>query len=242
MKQILKIYTLDDDPVILGGFTDALTGYLQTLPDYEAHVTRFTSGQSLFQHLDHAKALDLLLTDIDLGDPAIDGIAVARRVRERFPQCAVIYLTAYMDYATEIFETEPLYFILKDQYRQRIPRAMELFFQKYSQNRETITVTCGREKQVVPLGDILYLQHTDRRTLIFTKTQLLDVGDTIPELLKQLPEDRFVQCHRSYIVALKQVRQFRRFDLQLFTGEVIPISRAKYEGFRRAFEDSMQIR
>ena len=44
MKQLLKIYILDDDPVILGGFTDALTAYLEKMPQYDVQITRFTGG------------------------------------------------------------------------------------------------------------------------------------------------------------------------------------------------------
>ena len=61
MKQLLKIYILDDDPVILGGFTDALTAYLAKMPQYDVQITRFTGGRELLQHLSHAKSLDLLL-------------------------------------------------------------------------------------------------------------------------------------------------------------------------------------
>lgn len=239
MKQLLKIYILDDDPVILGGFTDALTAYLAKMPQYDVQITRFTGGRELLQHLSHAKSLDLLLTDIDLGR-SLSGIDIARQVRAKFPLCAIIYLTAYPDYVTEIFETRPLYFIRKDQYRQRIPMAMDLFFQQYGQSRAALTVVCGREKRVLPLEDIRYLQHTERRTLIHTCTETLDVKDSIPKLIEQLPEDRFVWCHRSYVVALDQVKQFQRFELQLLSGEVLPISRAKYNDFLRAFTERMK--
>ena len=48
MKQLLKIYILDDDPVILGGFTDALTAYLAKMPQYDVQMchTHFAKGRT----------------------------------------------------------------------------------------------------------------------------------------------------------------------------------------------------
>ena len=237
MKQILTIYILDDDPVILEAVGREIRRYLDKMPEYEAQISRFQSGRELVRHLNHAGSLDLLLTDIDLGSPDTSGISVARQVRQRFPQCGIIYLTAFLSYATEIYETRPLYFILKDQYQQRIPRAMELFFREYQSRKDTLTVVLGREQQVLELSEIRYMEHVERKTEIVLANRRVPVGDTIPELMEKLPESRFCICHRGYIVNLEEVQSFRRFEITLNSGERIPISRARFEPFQRAFSE-----
>ena len=236
MKQILTIYILDDDPVILEAVGREIQGYMDEMPEYEAQISRFQSGGELLRHLDHVGSLDLLLTDIDLGRDD-SGIAVARQVRQRFPQCGIIYLTAFLSYATEIYETRPLYFILKEEYRERIPKAMELFVREYQSARGTLTVMSGREQQVIELSDIRYMEHVDRKTEIVLGDRRISVGDTIPELMEKLPEGRFSVCHRGYIVNLAEVQSFRRFEITLDSGERIPISRARFEPFQRAFSE-----
>ena len=237
MKQILTIYILDDDPVILEAVGREVQAYLDGMPEYEAQISRFSSGGELLRHLAHAGSLDLLLTDIDLGSQDTSGIAVARQVRQRFPQCGIVYLTAFLSYATEIYETRPLYFILKEEYRQRIPRAMELFFQDYQSKKDTLTVVSGREQQVLELSEIRYLEHVDRKTEIVLRDRRVAVGGSIPELMEQLPERRFCICHRGYIVNLGEVQSFRRYEITLNGGERIPISRARFEPFQRAFSE-----
>lgn len=237
MKQILTIYILDDDPVILEAVGREAQTYLDAMPEYDAQISRFQSGTELLRHLDHANNLDLLLTDIDLGERESSGIAVARQVRSKFPQCGIVYLTAFLSYATEIYETRPLYFILKEEYRQRIPRAMELFFQDYNSRRDTLTVLSGRERQVLELSEIRYLEHIDRKTEIVMRDRRVAVGDSIPELMEQLPESRFCICHRGYIVNLGEVQSFRRYEITLSNGQCIPISRARFAPFQRAFSE-----
>ena len=43
-----------------------------------------------------------------------------------------------------------------------------------------------------------------------------------------LPQDRFLQCHRSYLVNKQAARSLRRYEITLGNGEVVPVSKQRY--------------
>lgn len=230
----INIYLLDDDPVFQGAMRQALGEYL------DARGTAFTlktflRGEDMLKSLAGEETLDLLISDIDLGREGLSGLETARRVRQQRPECAIIYLTAYLEFATEIYETAPLYFILKEEYCQRIAPAMELFFARQGRGKETISLTVSREQVAVPLAALRYCERVGRKTRVVLEDREYLVTDTIVELMGRLPGDRFAICHKGYLVGLRFVRSCQRYQASLTSGETIPVSRSRYEAFREAF-------
>lgn len=238
MKQTIEIYLLDDDPVFLQTYSRGLNEYLQKRSElFQIHS--FTNGEALLAQAAAAERIDLLIVDICLGADTITGLGVASQLRSRFPDCSIIYLTAYLEYATEIYETRPLYFIIKEEFQKRLPVAMELFFQQQLEKQTSIIVSTGRTEAVVRLHDLIYCEHIGRKTkLVCTDRQIL-VPDSIDELASKLPANRFIVCHKGYIVNFNYVVTYRRHIAVLSTGQELPISRARYDAFRAAYANQL---
>lgn len=235
MNQTIDIFLLDDDPVFLQAFSRELVGYLQQRGE-GFRLRTFQDGKELLEAAETAERLDLLISDICLGGDGISGLQVGEGIRSRFPACGIIYLTAFLEYATEIYDTRPLYFILKEEFRQRIPAAMELFFRDCREKQDSISFLSGRTRTVVRLRELIYCEHVGRKTrLVCTDRELL-VPDSIYALAEKLP-GRFIVCHKGYIVNLDYVESYRRFSVTLTTGQELPISRSRYETFQGAFAD-----
>ena len=227
MSQRIRIYLLDDDPVFLRALQRVLEAQLQSR-EYDLFV--FEQGEQLLSELESP---DLFIADIDLGAPGMSGLEVARRVRQDHPHCEILFLTAFLSYATEIYEVEPLYFILKEEYESRIPKALQLYFSHH--HREVLSLTVGREQLALPFGDIHYCERMGKKTRMVLTDRELMVGDTIDALMGKLPEDRFAVCHKGYLVALSQVASHTREEVTLRDGTVLPISRSRQEQFRENF-------
>lgn len=234
MSQAIEIYLLDDDPVFLQTFSTALKAYLRKRPDdYRFHT--YTDGELLISQVKESQRVDLLIADICLNTDTISGIRVAELVRAENPTCGIIYLTNYLEYATEIYNTRPLYFILKEEYQLRIPTAMEMFFLDREEDRDTLAMVSGHTQSVIHLRDLLYCEHVGRRTKLVCIGSELFVSDKIEELSCKLPQKQFVVCHKGYIVNLNYVQSYQRYTARLSTGQELPISRSRYEAFRAAF-------
>lgn len=228
------IWLLDDDPVFLARFSSSLRDYLQKQnTDFQLHA--FTDQDALLTEAVRTKSVDLLISDIDLGSNTVTGIDIARKLRGQFPDCSIIYLTAYLHFATEIYETRPLYFILKSEYQERIPHAMAQFRRAQEEKLDTLRITIGKTTVAVPLSKLVYCEHSGRKTRLACADQEFWCYETIDELAKRLPQTRFVSCHKGYIVNLSYVQSYNHKAVTLKSGEVIPVSRSRYASLAAAF-------
>ena len=102
-------------------------------------LSTFTDAKSMLAaaKVDNVK---LLIADIALGTSHYSGIDAVNDLHRTHPQCSVIYLSAYTSYALDVFDTKPLYFIFKEEYKERLPHAVELFFHAYLEQYQYISL------------------------------------------------------------------------------------------------------
>ena len=116
MQFMLKIVVCDDDALCC---KEIVKGIRDTLGSTPADISDFRDPTLLLEHLrktdcqPHIALLDICM-------PEQDGIRLAQSMKQYAPFCQIIFLSSYLSYATEVYETEHIYFILKSQLHQRI--------------------------------------------------------------------------------------------------------------------------
>jgi two-component system response regulator YesN len=103
---MLKILVVDDEPYILDGIAELLEA------EEKWAVEKAPSGSRAMAKLEAGRA-DIVLTDIRM--PGVDGMALFKEIRERWPFCKVIFLTAHgdFDYAREALSHGAFGYLLK---------------------------------------------------------------------------------------------------------------------------------
>ena len=94
-----------------------------------------------------------------------------------------------------------------------------------------------RKKNViinVPMDELYYAESENRKVLLHTKRELIDYYGRIGELAETLPAD-FYRIHRSFIVNMKYVRSYSRFEVEMAEGSRLLISKYKYAEFVNAY-------
>ena len=170
--------------------------------------------------------LDSVFMDIELEED--NGIKVAALLNEKWPESAIVYVTNYLFYTTDSYETEHVYFVLKEQFEKRIANIFHKIMNVRKQVQKSLVfeVIGGACKEVsLSPKDILYLERKKRRTQIHTIWGTYEVWDKIGDIEKRLPESDFVRCHNSYIVYLPAVREFTMTSIIMKDGTVIAVSR-----------------
>ena len=169
---------------------------------------------------------DSVFMDIELEED--NGIKVAALLNEKWPECAIVYVTNYLFYATDSYQTEHVYFILKEHFEKKIANIFQKIWYIKKQVQKTLIFeviggTC-REVVLSP-KEILYFERSKRRTRIHTIWGTYEVWDKIVDIEKRLPEPNFVRCHNSYIVYLPAVREFTMTSIIMKDGTLIAVSR-----------------
>lgn len=178
---------------------------------------------------------------LDIRMAGTDGIQLAEQINDLLPQCAVIFLTAFLEYATDVYETRHVYFILKSELEQRIGNALEKAVNEKGMPPR-LYLSSGSAVKNILLRDILYLERILHKTRVCMRNGTEMVTATPAELLKDVPEGTFIRCHQSYWVNYKHIAAMRKNEFVLSDGMQIPISRTFRGSAKAAFFSDMRAR
>lgn len=178
--------------------------------------------------------LEALFLDIILGED--NGIELAVQVNKRWKNCQIVYLTDSLDYATEVYETAHIFYVLKDQFSRRIGQVFSKVFHNLEKKREALifSVIGGKEMVLAP-EEIRYFERSGRTTRVVTLWGDFQIWDKLDEIMEWLSNLDFVRCHNSYIVYLPAVREMEKGAFLLTEGIKITISRSYGKAAKAAF-------
>jgi DNA-binding LytR/AlgR family response regulator len=223
-------------------------------------VAQARNGREAVELFDeHAPAIAFL----DIHMPGLNGIEAARAIGRR---AQVVFVTAYDRYAVQAFEQGAIDYLVKpceearvadtvERLRQRLapatgdgselPPALERLAEQLRlqaaprQHLQWIRASVGNSLRLIPVQELIYLRSDEKYTLVVWQGGEALIRKTIRELADELDGERFVQIHRSVIVALAHVAQVVRganetADVHLRgRSEVLPVSRSYLHLFRQ---------
>ena len=217
---MLPIAICDDEPMHRQRTAAVLQ---EKIAGYGPMLRLFASSAELLNAVEtEGYAPRIAVLDIQMQE--MDGISLARELNQKLPQCAVIFLTAFLSLATEVYEAKHVYFIVKSQLEARIERAVELAL-KQAEEDPLLLYRCGTVQRAVASREVLYLERVLRRTRV-KAAQFEDWVREAPEtLLQGRLQALFVRCHQSYWVNLRHITAMERAVFVLSDWTQIPISR-----------------
>ncbi|MDR6945028.1 LytR/AlgR family response regulator transcription factor [Mucilaginibacter pocheonensis] len=191
---------------------------------------------------------DLIFLDVQM--PKINGFEMLELV-EQPP--AVIFTTAFDEYAIKAFEAHAVDYLLKPFSKDRFNKAIEKFLatapEKHTPKQteelletaasqspaqhERIVVKTGTKVKIIPVADVEYLQADDDYVSVFTKEGSYLKNKTMNFFEQTLDARQFVRVHRSYIIAISQITRIDPYEKDahlaiLKSGAKIPVSKTGY--------------
>lgn len=228
-----KCYILDDEPL-------ALNVIEQHLSKFEQFEVCGKSTEPL-QALGQIKALqpDLLFLDIQM--PELTGLDLIESIQNK---PAIIITTAYREYAVEGFELNVLDYLVKPIPFKRFIKAIDKFLEqkvpKTSAEPSPVSappaeatfllIKAERKTIKVALDDILYVEGVKDYVKIVLQDQKIMTKSSIGNFFNELPADRFVRIHKSFVVAIDKIEAYTAHDVEIQKME-LPIGRMYKEAF-----------
>lgn len=189
---------------------------------------------------------DLILLDIQM--PGASGLDVAASLGH--PRPAVIFCTAFDQYAVDAFELSALDYLLKpvnrarlaaalDKVRSAAPvatgrdRALEQLTQSAGLAPTRFLARRGARFRVVPAQDVVAFTFADGVTHLLTATEQLSMQPTLASLARRLDSNQFFQVSRAAIVRLDAVKEARPFsdgtgEIVLANGQTMIVARRRW--------------
>ena len=236
---MIKVALIDDEPL-----AQTIVGeYLQHYPEFEI-VACCNDGFEGVKAITRHKP-DLIFLDIQM--PKINGFEMLELI-EQPP--AVIFTTAFDEYAIKAFESHAIDYLLKPFSKERFDKAIQKWLQTRSSNavqnvapvqeqlrqpeeKNRIVVREGGNIRIIPVQEIQYIEAYDDYVKIFTTKEMFLKKKTMSYYERTLDPAQFVRVHRSYIISLTQLTKVEPLEKETYlallkTGAKIPLSKTGY--------------
>ena len=223
----LKILIVEDEIFI----AETIKMYL-TERDHEIIDITISYDEALQSY--NLRKPDLVLLDIRLyGDKS--GIDFANFLMTQADAPPYVFLTSQFD--TRVLEmalqTNPYGYLTKPFQKESLGTAVDAAYNVYSNKNdkvESAVIADGKKNHLIRFKDILYMQSDHVYSNIFTvEGDKITVRKSLQELLDICTCDYLLCCHRSYIVNIKQIREWNIEEIVLINSIVIPISKTRRE-------------
>ena len=228
-EQATKIRTVvvDDEPLARSN----LTVLLARDPDIQV-VAEYDSGVAALAEIRKVRP-DLVFLDVQM--PEYDGFDVLERLGTDLPP-AVVFVTAYDQYALRAFETGALDYLLKPFDDARFDSALQRAKERLRERRDSrkaadrFIIKGTGQVSFVKISDVDWIEAADYYACLHVgaKTHLL--RRSLSELEEELDPLPFCRIHRSTIVNLDRVQSLKlnqegEYDVLLRPGTVLRLSR-----------------
>ena len=190
----------------------------------------FSSAEAfLFQYAED-KVWDILLLDIEMG--AMDGVTMAKRVRQDNEAVQIVFITGYSDYIAEGYEVAALHYLMKPVNREKLLIVLDRAMEKRKQEERCLNLEAYGEMVRIPFYEIRFLDVHQNYVTVHAKADYT-VKRTLGDFEKEL-DDRFCRVGRAMILNLKYIQRVTKTEVRLSDGTVLPLPRGAYEPLNRA--------
>lgn len=223
----------DDEPLAVR----LLESYSRRIDSLETVGTFISAADALAAI--RAGGVDLAILDIQM--PHMTGLELARAAAGSGTQ--IIFVTAYRDYAFEGFRVHAADYLLKpvsfEEFSEAVGRVAGRVAAPAAAapSDDCLTVRSDYRQVRIPVADILYIEGLKDYVKIFVadRDRAVLTQMSMKAAEAQLPPDRFMRVHRSFIVGLRHIAAFDRSSLTV-ASSTIPVG----DTFRARFLEAME--
>lgn len=196
-------------------------------------LNEFGSGQEAKNFLAN-HVLDLIFLDIEM--PFINGFDLLEALEEK-PQ--IIVISGSANHAMKAFDYDVTDYLKKPLEKRRFNSAVKKACNHYKMvnteevEEEFIYINHQLKKTKLILNDILWIEANGDYIKIISRDKRLLTLSTMKAFANQLPSDKFLRIHKSFIVNLDKIDKFSGSNVEI-GGKSIPLSRNKRELLQKA--------
>jgi len=238
---MIKTIIVDDEPLA----TVLVSEFLRSYPQFEVVAICHDGFEAL-------KAIQLFqpeLIFLDIQMPKITGFELLELLDS---PPAVLFTTAFDQYAVQAFDARGLDYLVKPFSEARFAQAIARFLSQYKVNQlpeavdypvseernKRIVVRVKNEIKIIQTQEVAYFEAEDDYISIHTQEGKFLKKMTMKQLEESLDPDKFARVHRSFLVNLQEVSGLEPYEkesylLRLRSGQKIPVSKSGYTRLRQ---------
>lgn len=233
---MLRIALCDDQPEVMDELYAVIHAYIPT-----AVITKHISLFSLSKYVTEVQKGNVDIIFLDISFQEGNGILEAARLQKLFLNIRIVFITGYVQYAQDIFEVNPTYFLVKPLQKKSILQALEKAVGEVETSRKScIIINVKGNIHRIMIRDIYYVESERRKIFIHGN------GDSIESYYMKLDDfiskapGVFLRCHQSFAVNMDKICYFSSKHVILFNGKKLLVSQRKYREAKEQFFEYIQ--
>jgi len=218
----LNCLIVDDEPVARKGMEE----YVREVPflNLVAKCDTALKAQPYIQD----GSVDLLLLDIQM--PRLSGIDFLKTIKD---PPMVIFTTAFSEYALEGYSLDVIDYLMKpvafDRFLKAVQKAKDFFEMKHqhktSASEGFFFIKCDSKYERILFDDVQFVEALQNYVVVNTQEKKYITYLTLTSVEEQLPADRFMKIHKSFLINLQKIKSIEGTEVVLQKGAKIPLSR-----------------
>lgn len=217
-----KIAILDDEQIQVDLINDFIFKYEQM---YNLKFEKYCfNDEKEFLEKAEEKNFDIVFLDIYMSN--INGIKIAKQLREKNLDTLIIFSTSSLEYGIESYKVRAFDYLLKPIKYEDIEKTLNLCCKELKYKLSSIRIKEGRLWIDILVDKILYLDYRNHYVYFHTEKRVIKSYMFFKEAMKMLEMyDQFLYCYRNCLVNMDYIETLKKLDFKLTTGELVPISK-----------------
>jgi len=193
------------------------------------NVTCFNTSDLFLEVWRTQKNFDAVFLDIKMFGSKLNGMEVAKKIRESSDCTRIVFITSMSDYARDGYLVNAERYLTKPVSDYEFNECMKHLADVLEDKENKVLLLKFKDKLVrIPYRDIVYFSSLNNYIEIHTKSETVKYLKKLKYIEDILPS-RFVRCHRSMIINIENVSAVKRNEVILINGEKLPVSK-QYSG------------
>ncbi|PGL69355.1 LytTR family transcriptional regulator DNA-binding domain-containing protein [Bacillus sp. AFS055030] len=243
---MLKALIVDDEPLA----RDELAYLLKRSKEIDI-VGEADSIRSTLEFI-QIEEVDVVFLDIQLADES--GLELAQKMQDLSHQPAIVFATAFDEYALNAFDLHAIDYILKPFDEIRIQKTIKKLTKLSKKSIKTevkktppllkqdkLAISVDDRILLITFEEIIYIFSQEGKTIVVTDKMTYRINEPLINLERKLQNTPFTRVHRSYIVNLDQIIEIQpwfnsTYNLIMNDGEKVPVSRTYTKELKQLFD------
>ena len=208
--------------------------------DMQVSIGYYQSAEQFLFCMKDEPPYDLAFLDIQMSK--INGLQLARMIREEDRLIFLVFTTALKKYAPKGYEVSAFRYLIKPLQEDEVFQALSAASQMLEvRKKEAIIVTQSDKSRRVFMDDIYYIEVDNHHIILHLRDETIRFKAKLKELETQFKEPQFCKCHRSYIVNMKYAGRISREGVEIDGKKTLPISKSRWEALNHCYMEYYMI-
>lgn len=184
---------------------------------------------------DSLKNCDIALLDVDFEEQNLNGIGLARKLRQVNKRAVILFITNFIEYAPEGYEVQAFRYILKRDLDAVLGRYLMEALELLSYSNDCLRLEYRGQLLELSFDSILYLEVLGHSVSIVTEGETYTLSASLSSFEQELENHGFLRVHKSFLVNMRHIKKFQCRELTLDNGTAIRVSEKSYAEQKRKY-------